>query len=199
MDGYEITVSHALESLLKDKRFYRTSGGVTISGGEPLFQAEFTFSLAKALKEEGIHVILDTCGYAGWDVFERLLPYVDEFYYDLKHMDEKKHKGLTGVSNGIILENLKKLSEKNARISVRFPVIPGCNDEMENLQAMASLIDSLHGRHELWILPYHRFGIGKYEQIQKNYLLPDTMPPSGERMEEIREFFKENGIDAKKQ
>ena len=126
-------------------------------------------------------------------------PYVDAFYYDLKQMDSKKHRELTGVSNEVILDNLRRLSGSGANVSLRFPIIPGCNDDPENLQSMSKLIQSLDGRPELWLLPYHRFGVGKYEQMQKAYPLPEIEPPSSQKTEEIREFFSKEGIFPKNQ
>ena len=144
MCGKDYTVDELVRRLLQDKSFYETSGGgVTISGGEALSQPEFTLAVLKRLKEEGIHTALDTTGYASWATVEKVLPYVDLFLYDLKHMDSEKHKAVIGVPNEPILDNAKRLAAAGAKLQVRIPVIPMFNNDEANIRKTAEFCKSL--------------------------------------------------------
>lgn len=181
--GQRLTVDQVMPQLLRDTPFYDESGGgVTLSGGEPLVQAGFTQSLLHACRENGIHTTIDTCGYASWSVIERLLPDVNLWLYDLKVMDPERHRQYTGVSNALILANLRSLSEHTQNIYLRIPIIPGVNDDQVNLLELARFASELPGLERLELLPYHRIHLDKYYRLGLPYLLQETHPPTAEQM-----------------
>jgi pyruvate formate lyase activating enzyme len=164
--GKEMTVATVITEVLKDKLFYDESGGgLTVSGGEPLAQFEFTQALLRAAKATGIHTCLDTCGYAPWDKYRELLPLVDLWLYDMKGINPKKHKENTGVGNELIIENLKKLDQNGAKIFLRCPLIPGLNDDDDDLTGIADLVARLTNIDRVFLLPYHPLGLDKYQKI----------------------------------
>ncbi|MGB9553206.1 MAG: glycyl-radical enzyme activating protein [bacterium] len=184
--GKEFTVPELMEEILKDRIFFDVSqGGVTFSGGEPLFQGEFLLSMLQALKEEKVHTTVDTSGYASPELFRKVSETADLFLYDLKLMDEKKHRHFTGVSNQVILENLTLLTKENRKVIVRFPVIPGINDNPQNVQTMGEFLASLK-IEEIDLLPYHKIAQDKYRRLGRKYQLTYLEPPSPERLEEIK-------------
>ena len=135
--GHHISFEELYQDVNKDSPFYRRSnGGVTVGGGEPTMQIEFVTAFLKRCKQTYIHTAIETCGYVKWDNMENLLKYVDLVYIDIKHMDPKVHKEITGVSNELILENAKKISAIKSMI-IRIPVIPGCNDSDDNIAVTA--------------------------------------------------------------
>jgi pyruvate formate lyase activating enzyme len=144
MKGARVFAGEVLDEARRLKPFFkRTGGGVTLTGGEPVLQPAFVRAIAALCREEGIHVAVETCGYAPWPVFEDLAPVVDLFLYDLKLLDEVRHKALTGVSNRKILKNLGRLAASGAEIIARIPLIPGVNDDDETLESMAALLRDL--------------------------------------------------------
>jgi len=187
--GRRFTVDDVLREVERDKLLFEASkGGVTISGGEPTAQPKFLYELLNALKESSYHTTLDTCGYAPWKTFLKIIDFVDLFLYDIKHMDPNSHKSLTGKSNELIFSNLKKLNDANkGDIVIRLPLIPNLNDSPENLKKLASLIKSLKRVQNVELLPYHRFGIPKYEALGRKYLLTNIQPYDVEKLLEIRD------------
>jgi len=171
--------------------FYENSnGGVTLSGGEPTMQPEFCTAILRESKNEGMHTALDTSGYVKWDIFKEILKYVDLVLYDVKHMDPAKHKELTGLSNKLILSNLKKLDELNIPIEIRMPMIPGLNDSQENLSAASEFLSQMKSVQKVKLLPYHKLGQGKYERLEMEYKLKDLEQPDKSHMEELTDFMK---------
>lgn len=159
--GQEMSPEEVLARVLPDKPFFRGRGGVTISGGEPMDQPAFTAALASLLAENGIGVALETCGYAPWDSFEAVLPYVSLFLYDWKITDPELHRRWTGVDNLLIRGNLEKLNESGAEIVLRCPVIPGINDTQAHFDGIAEIADRLPGIRRIDLLPYHALGNDK--------------------------------------
>ena len=145
---------------------------MTLSGGEPLMQPEFSLAFLEALKREKIHTAFDTSCFGSQEVLKEALPLVDLFLVDFKHADPEVHRKLTGQSNERILENLRFLSEKGARIEIRIPFVPGCNDSVENLEATGRILGSLRGILCVKLLPYHALARTKYASLG----MPDTMP-----------------------
>ncbi|MEA4889215.1 MAG: glycyl-radical enzyme activating protein [Clostridiaceae bacterium] len=176
--GRQISVNDALDLVLEDREFYIESGGVTLSGGEPLLQIEFCSELLAALKSKGIHTAVDTCGELPWINFKQIMPYTDLFLYDIKHSNAKKHQEGTGVSNERILENLYRLSESDAAIEIRMPLIPGFNDDADNLNKTGEIISGLRGISAVKILPYHFYAQTKYSALGLNRILPNDPVPS---------------------
>jgi pyruvate formate lyase activating enzyme len=164
--GKEYTVEEVLSEILKDKDYYNATGGVTFSGGECMLQIDFLKAILEKCKENGVHTAVDTAGNVPWDCFEKILPYTDLFLYDVKCFSEDLHKEGTGVSNRLILENLQKLSEKNAEIIVRIPVIPEFNDKEAEMQKIADYLKGLR-LNKVDLLPYHAMGEHKWSAIGK--------------------------------
>jgi pyruvate formate lyase activating enzyme len=193
------SVEEVVGEVLKDYEFYITSGGgVTLSGGEPLYQYKFSKAVMKRLKEVNIHTTLDTSGYALWEHFKEVLNYTDLILYDIKHMSPDKHKELTGIDNRLILENAKRCNDLGVPMIIRFPLIPSINDDIENLKELAKFIRSeLNNVHQLDILPYHTLGIPKYEMLGKEYPLKNLHPPSMEDMRKIIEILRSFGLSIK--
>jgi pyruvate formate lyase activating enzyme len=164
--GRETTVTEVLDEVLRDKPFYEFSGGgVTLSGGEPLMQISFTEALLEAAKHEGLHACVETCGHADFSHFERILPHVDLYLYDIKDMNNDRHVEFTGLPNGLVLDNLRKLHDLGARICLRLPIIPGYNDRKDHFGALAELVRSMPDLLGVEILPYHRLGTWKAERL----------------------------------
>lgn len=193
--GREMSVDEVMAEVRRDKVFYDLdegadsrpgrqdgghhsgSGGVTITGGEPMMQADFAFALAAAAHGEGIHVAVDTCGFAPWAAFGKMLPVADLFLYDLKCMDAARHRRLTGADNGVILENLRRLDGAGAKIWIRAPLAPGLNDSDEDLAALRAFVSSLRGIEKFEICPYHPLGLEKYAKFGKKVLYDNREQP----------------------
>ena len=183
--GKEMSVKEILKEVLKDKAFYKNSGGgMTVSGGEPLMKPEFTLSLLKAAKEEGLHNCMETSGFARWEDIEVLIPYVDLFLWDVKETDSVRHKEYTGVPNERILENLRRLNKAGAGIVLRCPIIPGYNDRKEHLEAIAALAEELENVQRVDVEPYHPLGKSKSEDLGKEYPLEHLNFPAEETVKE---------------
>lgn len=189
--GYEVYAGDVVDEIRRDFAFYRRSGGgITLSGGEALLQPEFAAAVLRLSREEGMTTTIETCGCVPWSAFEAVIPYTDTFYFDLKHMDSREHRRLTGQGNEIILENARRLAAKGARIVFRTPVIPGLNDSEANISATAGFAAALEAEG-LELLPYHRYGAGKYAQLGMEYALPELEPPKEERMRDLRMIVEE--------
>lgn len=190
--GREVTVQQIVEEVERDTIFYDTSGGgVTFSGGEPLLQHEFLHAALKELKARGFHTCVDTSGYIATDALKKVMAYVDLFLFDVKMVDETKHKGNTGVPNDLILKNLNMLSEANAEVIVRLPLIPGVNDDDDNITKTGELLKSLGGVNRVDILPYHKIAKDKYRRLYKPFPedIPEPLNGNAEKIaERLREF-----------
>ena len=192
--GREVSVAELLAEIERDRPFYDESGGgVTFSGGEPLLQPEFLLALLKGCRERGIHTVVDTAGFAPWEVFEAIRGYVDLFLYDLKLLDDERHRRYTGVSNGPILRNLRRLSERGHEIVLRVPVVPGVNDDDECLRRIGAWAASLPHLRAIEPLAYHRIGVEKYRRLEREYRLAGLVPPTEERMAEVRRILRRPG------
>ncbi len=198
--GKYYTVDDILEILEKDRVFMdKSGGGVTFSGGEPMLQPDFLLEALKACKYFGFHTAIDTSGYAPAENFRAVIPYTDLFLYDLKHLDEKIHKDITGVSNRLILDNYKMLLESGSTIMVRIPVVPGLNDGKDDIARLRDYLESTKTEclKKINLLPYHKTGSSKYKKFNLPYSLGTTDGPSVERMNELRNFFGDTGIKVK--
>ncbi len=191
--GQRVKAEEVMKEIRKDLIFYEESkGGATFSGGEPLEQIDFLFELLSLCQEEGIHTSVDTSGYAPWSYLERILPLVNLWLYDLKLINEEKHKNYTGVSNKIILENLRRLSRKRECIVIRIPLIPGVNDNKKELTDIFDFIHSL-SINQVSILPFHRLGLDKYTRLGLENSMGGTKSLSKQDTERIiQPFCKSN-------
>ena len=184
--GREMTVAQVMAAIERDAAFYDESrGGVTFSGGEPLWQADFLLALLQACQAREIHTALDTSGCAAWATLDRVRPYVDLFLYDLKLVDDDKHREFTGVSNRSILSNLQALSTGGHNVVIRVPIIPGINDDDDTVRQIGAFAGALPHVTGVDLLPYHHIAIDKYLRLNKPYRLFETRQPSAERMSAI--------------
>ncbi len=188
MIGRQMTVEEALSAAEKDHCFYsRSGGGLTLSGGEPLFQPDFAIGLLKGAKRIGMDTAIETCGQVKWEILEEALRHVNTIMYDIKCIDSQKHKEFTGSSNPQILENFKALCAAFPNVSkvVRTPIVPGFNDDPVEIESISRFLKPFPDvKHEF--LPYHRFGELKYELMGMPYLLTDIRPPDAEHMTSLR-------------
>ncbi|MGI6257977.1 MAG: (2S)-3-sulfopropanediol dehydratase activating enzyme, partial [Anaerovoracaceae bacterium] len=198
--GGWITVEEAMKKIRRDKGYYqRSGGGVTVSGGEPLMQADFVAELFRACKEEGISTCCETCLYASWEKIEKILPWTDIFLADIKHSDTEIHKKYTGAGNRLILENLEKLAKKQKEIIIRIPVIPGVNDTQANMEKIADFIHKdLDGKiKSLQLLSFMRLGEEKYMSLGRDYPMEGLTfdrEAFQERIAGFAEYFNSRGI-----
>lgn len=195
MVGREMTVAEVMAEILKDRIFYEDSaGGATFSGGEPLTQPTFLRELLEACRARGIHTAVDTCGFGCTDHLLAAAQWADLVLYDLKLMDDARHRQHTGVSNQPILENLRALDHIHQNIWLRVPVIPGVNDDLENLEAIARFAAGLHGVRQVTLLPYHQTGVQKYRRLGSGYALDGVQPPSAGQMSRAADAFRSCGL-----
>jgi pyruvate formate lyase activating enzyme len=192
-----MTSREVLDEIMRDDVLYKKSGGgVTLSGGEPAAQPAFAVSILRGAKERGLHTAIETCGAVGWNVLEEIMEVTDVVIYDLKHMDSEAHERLTGVGNERILANFERLAALGCRILVRVPLIPGCNDDDENLRATAGMVRRL-GIEEIEIIPYHDFASGKYELLGLQYQLSNVKPYTANQLDLKKQVFLDNGVNAR--
>ncbi|MDR3600734.1 MAG: glycyl-radical enzyme activating protein [Desulfosporosinus sp.] len=190
--GKLLSVQEVVREIVKDEIFFfHSGGGVTISGGEPLSQPDFVAEVLRECRELGIHTALETSFYAPYENIAKVLPWLDVLYVDLKHLDKKLHKQWVGQDNSLILENIRKVDQANEPLAiiVRIPLVPGANDSDANLSATAEFCKSLQKLQEIEILPYHRLGLGTYQNLGRDYLLQELVPPSPERILERADFL----------
>ncbi len=192
--GRRMTVAEVLTELLKDEVFYEESGGgITISGGEPLLQSDFVEALLAACKTRGLQTVLDTCGFADPAVLRRVSQHVDLFFYDIKIMNNEKHLSLTGVNNDVILQNLKMLADGGSAVTARVPILPGVNDDDENLDALSKYLFPL-GIRDIDLLPYHELGNDKYRRLNLSCGMEGIHPPTAAEMETIAARLRRDGF-----
>ncbi len=185
--GKEYTVSEVLEIILKDKDYYGNRGGATFSGGECMLQIDFLEEILKACKDNGVGTAVDTAGNVPFEFFERIIPYTDLFLYDVKCALEDLHKAGTGVSNALVLDNLKRLKKEfKGEIIVRIPVISGFNAKLEELTKIAKILDDL-GLKKVELLPYHALGEHKWKALNREPVKYGV--PTKEEMEEYKKLF----------
>lgn len=193
--GRDITVAEVMETILKDRPYYRRSGGgVTLSGGESLCQPDFAVALLKACKENGLDTAMESMGCAQYSVIERYLPYLDHYLMDIKHMDSAKHKEFTGRGNELMLENARLIAAHVKELIIRVPTIPTFNATKEEIGAIARFAASLPNVKQLHLLPYHRLGQDKYTGLGRAYELEGLKPPTKEFMGELRQEAEKSGL-----
>lgn len=188
--GETKTVEEIMKEVVGDKVFYRQNGGLTLSGGEVLLQGEFAKALLQAAKDEGIRTAIETCGYASWEIAKEVFALCDYILYDIKSLNDERHRAYTGISNQVILENFKKLVQTypSKKIRVRTPVIPGFNDTDEDIDAIKSFLAELSPMIEYELLKYHKYGENKYHYLGRTYPMGETTL-SDEKFEALKKSY----------
>jgi len=194
--GIDYSVDDIIREVRKDELYYKESGGgVTFSGGEPFFHYEFINECAAELKKYDIPVLVETCGHVPLKNIQFCAENIDSIFFDLKHMNTDKHKSLTGMGNELILENLKWLNHNfKGSLSVRYPYIPGCNDEKQDIESFLGYISKLENVNEVWFLPYHRLGIPKYRGLGRKYEMPDMESLKFKEISFLKDYENKYGI-----
>jgi len=191
-----MTESRVLQEIERDSLLYRESGGgVTFSGGEPLLQAEFLLRLLEGCRALGIHTIVDTCGAAAFQAIERVADVADLIRYDLKHLDDDRHRRLTGTTNREILDNLCGLALRNAAVRVRFPLVPGVNDDLSHVRRLAQFVASL-GISDIDVLPYRAVAAGRYESLGRANPSARVPEPGPDTVAEVVRVMADCGLSA---
>jgi pyruvate formate lyase activating enzyme len=195
MVGETMTAADVLAEVEKDRVFYEESGGgVTFTGGEPLLQAAFLLECLAGCRERGCHTAVDTSGYAPEATLLEVAALTDLFLYDLKVMDDERHRASVGASNRLVLDNLRRLDERGSAVWLRFPLVPGVNDDEENIDALAAFVSTLVTPMPLHILPYHRYGAHKYERLGIATDAAAIEPPTEARVRAIADRLSSRGL-----
>ncbi len=186
--GQDVTVDEVMQTVLKDLGYYRRSGGgLTLSGGESLCQPDFARALLAAAKANGLNTAMESTACAPFEVIERILPYLDHYLMDIKHMNADKHEEFTGKRNELILENAMRIAKSGkTELTIRVPVVPTFNATEEEILAIARFADTLPGVRRIHLLPYHRLGSDKYARLGREYTLRGIQPPRPALMEAFR-------------
>jgi len=193
--GQEYTAGELVSEVLRDDIFYRYSGGgVTLSGGEPFFRPEYLLALLKELKQNGISCGIDTCGFTARKHIEAVLPYVDFFLWDIKHMNRDKHIEYTGISNELILDNVRFVAGENIPLFLRVPVIPGYNDSEDNLLDLCNFAKTLSFLEEIDLLPLHHLGKARYAALGREYPIQGIPLIKEEKLEQMKRLIESTGL-----
>ena len=196
VDGVYYTIDELMHRFSRERAFWGDNGGVSLSGGEPLLQRKFILPLLKECKNQYIHTCIETTGCLDSEYWMEVTNYVDWVFMDLKHMDADKHKSMTGVKNELILKNIKLLAQRkdwDGFIVPRIPIIPGFNDDDDNIRKTAKYVKEI-GLEVINILPFHKLGESKYRQLSQEYLFDNQVAPSDEQMNHIKSIIEEEGI-----
>ncbi len=194
--GEDVTVREVMETVEMDRHFYRRSlGGLTLSGGECTLQTEFARDLLHAAKDAGFSTAIESMAACDYSKIEELLPYLDTYLMDIKHMDGDKHKEFCGRDNALMLENARRVAESGqTELVIRTPVIPTFNDTVEEIRAIAGYASRLRGVRQMHILPYHRLGYDKYIGLGRDYPMGDLPTPDREKMLELKRAVESTGL-----
>ncbi len=188
--GEEYSAETLFAEIMKDNEYFRSSGGgVTFSGGEPLLHDDFIVEFSSLATAANLNVLVETCGQVRLDSVKKMDGVADAIFYDVKHMDPKKHQQLTGSGNAVILENLRWLNKHyHGFLSVRYPYIPGMNDAPGDVSDFIDFVAGLDKVRELWFLPYHRLGLSKYQGLGLNYEMGDAKPLRVADLEFLKQY-----------
>ncbi len=189
--GEDISVANVLDMVKKDRRYYqRSGGGMTLSGGECLSQPRFARALLCQSKREGINTAIESTACANWDILEGILPYIDTFLMDIKHIDASKHRAFTGKENSLMLENAVKIAKSGlTKLIIRVPIIPTFNCSEREIMDIAQFAERLPNVEEIHLLPYHNYGLDKYNGLGRGYALENITSPSSEQMNNFRDMI----------
>jgi pyruvate formate lyase activating enzyme len=194
--GKSMNAEEIFDTVNRDKMFYNASGGgVTVSGGEALLQPQLVCDLFQKCRRAGIRTCIETSGYAAESALKKVLEYTDYMLYDLKHMDSEKHRQYTGKPNTLILSNTRIAAASGIEMLFRMPLIPGINDDRQNIKETSGFLHELGGKARcIELMPYHRLGTGKYESLDREYVLPHILSPAPEHVERVKTAFEDEGI-----
>jgi pyruvate formate lyase activating enzyme len=193
--GQDVMVSEVMEEILKDRAYYRHSnGGLTLSGGESLCQPQFAAALLRAAKEAGLNTAIESTACAPIETIRTILPWLDYYLMDIKHISPEKHKQFTGKENTLMLENAKILAKEAKHLIIRVPVIPTFNNTKEEIADIAKFTKSILPNGEIHLLPYHRLGQDKYKGLGRTYELEHLTPPTDEEMKELLDVVLSYGL-----
>lgn len=191
------TISEVMAAILQDRDFYEESGGgITFSGGEVLNQAPFAIELAKAIKQEGLSLACETTGYAKPEIFKQFIDTLDFIFFDVKHWNSSQHQKETGVGNELILQNLQAVRRAGIEYLIRIPVIPHFNDSLEDARQFGLLFQRM-GVKKVEILPFHQFGLKKYEQLGRDYAMKKVAQLHAEDLQDYKHTLEKAGIAVK--
>ena len=191
MIGRQVSVEDVMVQVRKDAVFYRTSGGgVTISGGEPLMQSDFTTAVLRQCQSEGLHTALDTSGQATWESLQAAAGFADLVLYDLKVIDPIEHQEHTGVRNDLVLDNLRRLCALGVPVEIRMPIIPGLNDSAQDIDAAGEFINGLDSVVAVRLLAYHRLAAAKYERLGRANPAGELQRPGDDHLEPCRRHLR---------
>ncbi|MDD5337863.1 MAG: glycyl-radical enzyme activating protein [Dehalococcoidales bacterium] len=193
--GKPMTAEEIYDAVERDKMFYEASGGVTVSGGEALLQPQLVCELFEKCRKDGIHTCIETSGCATESALKQVLPLTDYVLYDIKHMNSDKHCEYTGKTNKLILSNARATAASGVATLFRMPLIPGINDNTQNIKETADFLKGLGIAPHVELMPYHRLGKGKYESLDKKYPLPDILQPEPQHLESIVKAFESYGVE----
>jgi len=195
VSGFFITIGELMKKVQRDRQYWGSSGGVTLSGGEPMVHYPFVKKFLSACVDSYIHTTMETSGHAPWEHYHSLLGLLDWVFFDLKCMDDTRHIAGTGCSNRLILENAKKMAAScKGRLIFRVPIVPGFNDSRDNLTATAEFIAGT-GKHEVNLLPLHHLGTSKYDLLGREYHCGGLTPPEIPHLKKIEALFAEYSIE----
>lgn len=191
--GYEISVNDLVKEILKDELYHESSGGgVTFSGGEPLYQIDFLAEALAKCRKLQIHTAVDTSGFAPEEDLHKIIGLVDLFLFDIKHIDDEKHKLYTGVSNELIFKNLRTLLRNNCKVNIRIPVIPGINDNAEDAKKLSEMLKGYGNITDINLLPYHNLQQDKYRRLGIEYTLPELKNMEKSELSELSAIYAKN-------
>lgn len=194
--GRDVTAREVMAEVAKDMNYYlRSGGGVTLSGGESLLQPDFAKALFMTAHDYGINTAIESTGAVDFDIIADILPHIDYFLMDIKHMNPDKHREYIGKDNALVLENAPKIAKMANSLVIRVPVIPGFNDTESEISDIARFASGLEGVKKMHLLPYHRLGIDKYAAIGREYQLKDILPPDDAAMARLKRSAEKYGIE----
>ncbi|MBU7004580.1 MAG: glycyl-radical enzyme activating protein [Theionarchaea archaeon] len=193
--GYPVTAGEIVDHAVQLIPFFEKSGGgITLTGGEPTLQMDFTRSILELCREKGIHTAVETCGQAAWEKFKRLVPLTDLFLYDVKHLDEERHREFTGVSNSLILGNLERLLQGGSEVILRLPLIPGYNDSRVQVEKLGRKAIEL-GAKKVTLLPFNPASAGKYSWFHRSYPPGNVVRQDDGFIRELGDMLEEMGLE----
>lgn len=196
--GKMMSVEEVMDEVLRDKTFYETSGGgVTLSGGDPLMQPQFSRAILERCKSEGLHTAIETAANCRWEDLIQMLPVTDLVMMDIKHLNPDRHREVTGVSNSLILKNAERLAETDKPVIIRVPIIPGVNDNLEEISAIARFVQPFPNLCYLELLPFHRLGQSKYRALGLDYRASGLKTPSKEWMKKLASAARKPGVNVR--